>query len=990
MKILILASNPRKDLNLDREIRDLKNVIEASRNRQQLEVEDALAVRVGDLQNLFFRHEPQIVHFCGHGSGQQGLVFEGSDGGEQWVRAEALSDLFRLFSKNVGCVLLNACYSEEQANAIVNHIDYVIGMNQEIRDDAAIAFSKGFYRALGYECSIEQAYEFGKNAIQLEISGSSKMRSVATEEVVRKAEVVGAIQQIAIPEHLKPILKKKPALSPLSTPAPALSQETQTAIQLDVAQALTKAAFPTSLSAYDAQTWVGRDELIISLTQKLRDEYRILAITGITGIGKTALAERVVVEVYRDDTPFHRLNFDDRGQGRDFLSGALALLPKLNETVTTEDQKDPHIALKHLLQTLRQKQFLVQIDSLERLLQGDEQTGWNAFTDPLWIDFFQQLLAGETCQSQLLLTSQALSEELEEIGARYPRSWYRQDLGGLSEAEQLQLFEKYGLKPDGLGTEILNRFVELYQGHPLVMQVIASDILEKPFNGNVQQYWQRYQMEFEEFYHDRQRKGSSPRALQLRVKQRVEQSLQRLPADARQMLFRSAVYRRPVPEEFWLSMMADLSEDSQWAALELLKSHNLAEQELREGGVLLLRQHNLVRGVARKFLKIDEAMWQEAENTAAKVWLNDFEPEPDSQRLEQMRGKLEAFHHYCEVENWEAAKAILINQGMGDQLQVWGYFREMLPLFERLLDKIDSAVNAFCERCIGNAFFYLSDFPQAIEHYHQSLLIARRIDDRRSEGSALGGLSKAYWSLGSYLKAIQYSLEQLTIVHEIDDLLGEARALGSLGSAYEALGDYPQAIEYYQKQLVVAHKIGDRQEEGRALGGLGSTYNSQGNYPQAIEYLQQRLAIAREISDYQGEGVALSSLGITYDALGNYSQALEYHQQWLKIAREVGCYSGEATAQANWGTTLLKLESYSDAQQHLQTALQIFRETGFRKGEAETLLRMGELHYKKGQLDQAQKFCAQALTLASDLGIPLVKECEVLQSVLCADNSLNA
>ncbi|MCY7277046.1 MAG: CHAT domain-containing protein, partial [Phormidesmis sp. CAN_BIN44] len=243
MKILILASNPRKDFNLDREIRDLKGVIEKSRDRQEFEVEDALAVRVGDLQDLLFRHRPQIVHFCGHGSGQQGLVFEGNDGGEQWVRAEALSDLFRLFSENVGCVLLNACYSEEQANAIVNHIDYVIGMNQEIRDDAAIAFSKGFYRALGYKCSIEQAYEFGKNAIQLEISGSSKMRSVATEEIARKAEVVGAIEQIAIPEHLKPILKMKPTLTRssranITAPEQPLLPETRVAIQLDIDKSL--------------------------------------------------------------------------------------------------------------------------------------------------------------------------------------------------------------------------------------------------------------------------------------------------------------------------------------------------------------------------------------------------------------------------------------------------------------------------------------------------------------------------------------------------------------------------------------------------------------------------------------------------------------------------------------------------------------------------------------------------------------------------------
>lgn len=207
-KILILASNPRKDLNLDGEIRDLQGVIERSQNREQFEVVPGLAVRVGDLQELLLKHRPQVVHFCGHGSGERDLVFEGNNGGEQWVRAEALSDLFRLFSSNVGCVLLNACYSEEQANAIVNHIDYVIGMNQEIRDDAAIAFSKGFYRALGYDCPIEEAYEFGRNAIQLEISGSSKMRSAVTEVERKLVAINNVVATTVIPEHLKPILKK--------------------------------------------------------------------------------------------------------------------------------------------------------------------------------------------------------------------------------------------------------------------------------------------------------------------------------------------------------------------------------------------------------------------------------------------------------------------------------------------------------------------------------------------------------------------------------------------------------------------------------------------------------------------------------------------------------------------------------------------------------------------------------------------------------------
>jgi hypothetical protein len=48
----------------------------------------------------------------------------------------------------------------------VSNINYVVGMSHEIQDNAAIAFSKGFYLALGYNCSIEEAYEFGCNAIK--------------------------------------------------------------------------------------------------------------------------------------------------------------------------------------------------------------------------------------------------------------------------------------------------------------------------------------------------------------------------------------------------------------------------------------------------------------------------------------------------------------------------------------------------------------------------------------------------------------------------------------------------------------------------------------------------------------------------------------------------------------------------------------------------------------------------------------------------------
>jgi hypothetical protein len=72
-----------------------------------------------------------------------------------------------LCSGFVKCVLLNACYSEVQAQSISPFVEYVIGMSRAIGDAAAIKFSIGFYDALAAERSFADAFEFGCNAISL-------------------------------------------------------------------------------------------------------------------------------------------------------------------------------------------------------------------------------------------------------------------------------------------------------------------------------------------------------------------------------------------------------------------------------------------------------------------------------------------------------------------------------------------------------------------------------------------------------------------------------------------------------------------------------------------------------------------------------------------------------------------------------------------------------------------------------------------------------
>lgn len=162
--ILLLAANPRNtnQLQLDQEVREIDEGLRRASKREQFKLEQKWAVRRKDFYRAILDTQPHIVHFCGHSTLEDGIVLEDDTGQIEFLQADALSGLFKLFAtKGVECVLLNACYSEVQANAISQHINYVIGMNQEIGDKAAINFAVAFYDALAAGEEMEFAYELG-------------------------------------------------------------------------------------------------------------------------------------------------------------------------------------------------------------------------------------------------------------------------------------------------------------------------------------------------------------------------------------------------------------------------------------------------------------------------------------------------------------------------------------------------------------------------------------------------------------------------------------------------------------------------------------------------------------------------------------------------------------------------------------------------------------------------------------------------------------
>ncbi|MBD2774030.1 AAA-like domain-containing protein [Iningainema tapete] len=168
-KILLLSANPRgtSKLRLDEEMREIKEGLRRSKKRDLYLINTAEAVRYRDIHRAILDYEPHIIHFCGHGAGEEGLAFEDEMGKVKLVDADAIAGLFQLFADQVECIVLNACYSKYQAEEIARHINYVVGMSQAIQDQAAIEFAVGFYDALGAGRNYEFAYKLGCNAIPM-------------------------------------------------------------------------------------------------------------------------------------------------------------------------------------------------------------------------------------------------------------------------------------------------------------------------------------------------------------------------------------------------------------------------------------------------------------------------------------------------------------------------------------------------------------------------------------------------------------------------------------------------------------------------------------------------------------------------------------------------------------------------------------------------------------------------------------------------------
>jgi tRNA A-37 threonylcarbamoyl transferase component Bud32 len=189
VSILFLGSSPRDELAL--ELTEEFNELERELG-ERFDVRSRWDEPATSLPELLVRYRPQVLHFSGHGE-RGGLLLEDEEGKTYVPDPVAVAKVFEQFRGRVRCVVLNACYSVEQALLIAQHVDVVIGMSDRIADEDARKFSQAFYKSLGAGDSVGQAFEAAKLKLALgNKAGQHVLQMHARDKVDPHQLVLGA------------------------------------------------------------------------------------------------------------------------------------------------------------------------------------------------------------------------------------------------------------------------------------------------------------------------------------------------------------------------------------------------------------------------------------------------------------------------------------------------------------------------------------------------------------------------------------------------------------------------------------------------------------------------------------------------------------------------------------------------------------------------------------------------------------------------------
>jgi hypothetical protein len=168
LRILYATASPDGDLRVAQEIRRVKNAVSSALHRDRVDIEIAPDITSDDLLNYLTSFEPHVIHFSGHAN-QDVLVFDdgSTKGGKHRISIELFMRAVSAPDQKPTLVVLNACKSAANLQALLSSVPVAIGMSASVGDADAITFATRFYRSVADGQSIAASLAIARTDMEM-------------------------------------------------------------------------------------------------------------------------------------------------------------------------------------------------------------------------------------------------------------------------------------------------------------------------------------------------------------------------------------------------------------------------------------------------------------------------------------------------------------------------------------------------------------------------------------------------------------------------------------------------------------------------------------------------------------------------------------------------------------------------------------------------------------------------------------------------------
>ncbi|MFZ1025576.1 MAG: FxSxx-COOH system tetratricopeptide repeat protein [Limnoraphis robusta] len=919
IKVLFLASNPKQTqpLDLGKEIREIKNKIQASQNRDYLEFEQAWAVRFDELIQNLNEYKPHIVHFSGHGSNTGEIILLDKYDQPQAVSTEAIKELFATVTQdNIKVVVWNACYSKIIAEAIAEYIDCVIGMNTAINDQAAIDFAATFYGAIAAKRSVQQAFTQAKAVLMVSQISEAKIPELIHREQINPEEIILVSDR-----------------------------EDNKNSTID---------FPQNLPYSGVVKFVGRQNELTNLHEKLQETERIAitSITGMGGIGKTELALQYSIYHCQQKTYLGGicwLNALDTNVGIEIVNFGKAYLnlnPPDNSNLETQvqycwrnwqppegnvlvifDDVDKYDKIKPYLPP-NNPRFKVLITTLIQGFIGFQELALNVLDEAAALELLTSLV-GDRIETELE-TAKTLCADLGylplglELIGRYLNK--KPDLSLAKMRDRLKL-EHRSLNPESSQEMTAKRGVKA-----------AFELSWKELKPEEQQLacslslfalapipWSLVESCFPEIDEEDLEDWRDYKLVNLSLLQRVEQNTYQF---------------HPLIQEFLKTKLEEFpSQVDEW-------------------------KRSICQAIVAVAKEIPETPTRD---DIFKVTLTISHIEEVAENLTDYLTDEDLIHPFVGLGRFY--------QGQGFYSQAEPWYENCLDITQnRLGQQHPDVANSLHN--LANLYRSQGKYEQAEPLFIQALEMRRQLlgQQHPDVASSLNNLALLYYFQGKYEEAEPIFIQALEMFRQ---LLGQqhphvAFSLNDLALLYKSQGKYEQAEPLFLQALEMRRQLLGQQHPrvASSLNNLASLYRDQGKYEEAEPLYQQALEMFRQLFGQQHPRVAitLNDLALLYSSQGKYEQAEPLLLQALDMTQKLlgQQHPDVANSLHNLAYLYYSQGKYEEAEPLYQQALEMRRQLLGQQHPyvATSLNNLAYLYYSQGKYEEAEPLYREALSIA--------------------------